>query len=583
MSLSDDESDRVSASQRKKKFSLQAFGRNIATIAAATGAIITDSQLRSRAAQTVASTTAEGLRQGLQGIQSGPRQLQSVLRRLQAQAEENRRRTLLEQQKDSPVDIQVGTQLFEDAPQELRTRLWMALLEHPQLSTWHSELLTEEIKSMPVVSPGPVIFAANLGAEENVSPEEDGSMNESDAEEQRDESSKDAEEWEVVPEPGPGKICQGMHLLSASRPQSYSSEREAFKNQLMAAMMAVPWPLSEECSPETRYATLLQISIGQEDVDDIILRDCHRTFPEHPMFGFHHGQKALFRVLKAYSLADLEVGYCQGMAFVAGLLLFYVEEEPAFQLLCRLLGSPQPGQKEPEDTINLRKLYLPGLEGLKLELWKLDYLLGIHLPNLKKHLETHAVVPVLYASQWLLTCFSCPFPVNMSCRLIDIMLLENSDAILLRCAMCILAECEAELLMQDDFEELLTYLKVAPLQWNHLRQRRVIDAALASPITNEELETAAHAAEAAQTNLDARTAEVERVNSRLRDEVDTEPASEAGDEIEKEEERDAALVASNHAQGDDLDAQLAAQRAALDQEMLNIVLELDDMWAQGDI
>lgn len=39
----------------------------------------------------------------------------------------------------------------------------------------------------------------------------------------------------------------------------------------------------------------------------------------------------------------LQAAYCQGMAFVAGLLLFYVPEEPAFQLFCRLLryGVPQ--------------------------------------------------------------------------------------------------------------------------------------------------------------------------------------------------------------------------------------------------
>lgn len=42
------------------------------------------------------------------------------------------------------------------------------------------------------------------------------------------------------------------------------------------------------------------------------------------------------------------------------------------------------------------------------------------------------------------------------------MLLENSDAVLLRAALAVLAECEADLLMQEDFEELLTYLKVLP-------------------------------------------------------------------------------------------------------------------------
>lgn len=41
------------------------------------------------------------------------------------------------------MDVQVGCQLYEDSPQELRSRLWTALLEHPELVTeyqvgrWH--------------------------------------------------------------------------------------------------------------------------------------------------------------------------------------------------------------------------------------------------------------------------------------------------------------------------------------------------------------------------------------------------------------------------------------------------------------
>jgi hypothetical protein len=50
---------------------------------------------------------------------------------------------------------------------------------------------------------------------------------------------------------------------------------------------------------------------GQEETDDIISRDINRTFPEHPQFGYEQGQMALFRLLKAYSLHDLEVQYCQ--------------------------------------------------------------------------------------------------------------------------------------------------------------------------------------------------------------------------------------------------------------------------------
>ncbi len=49
----------------------------------------------------------------------------------------------------------------------------------------------------------------------------------------------------------------------------------------------------------------------------------------------------------------LQTGYCQGMAFVAGIVLMYLPEEPAFRMLARLLDERGP---------NLRRLYLPGLE-----------------------------------------------------------------------------------------------------------------------------------------------------------------------------------------------------------------------------
>ena len=51
-----------------------------------------------------------------------------------------------------------------------------------------------------------------------------------------------------------------------------------------------------------------------------------RTFPSHTYFNAQlgAGQIGLFNILKSYSLLDDEVGYCQGLSFVAGLLLMHV-------------------------------------------------------------------------------------------------------------------------------------------------------------------------------------------------------------------------------------------------------------------
>jgi hypothetical protein len=62
--------------------------------------------------------------------------------------------------------------------------------------------------------------------------------------------------------------------------------------------------------PGSRYDTLLQVTLGQEEVEDVIFRDIHRTFPEHPRFLFSQGQQELFNVLKAYSMVDMEVQPC---------------------------------------------------------------------------------------------------------------------------------------------------------------------------------------------------------------------------------------------------------------------------------
>lgn len=60
--------------------------------------------------------------------------------------------------------------------------------------------------------------------------------------------------------------------------------------------------------------------------EKVIRRDIARTYPEHDFFKEKDGlgQESLFNVMKAYSLHDREVGYCQGSAFIVGLLLMQV-------------------------------------------------------------------------------------------------------------------------------------------------------------------------------------------------------------------------------------------------------------------
>lgn len=69
------------------------------------------------------------------------------------------------------------------------------------------------------------------------------------------------------------------------------------------------------------------------DFAQVIRRDIARTYPEHDFFKEKDGlgQESLFNVMKAYSLHDREVGYCQGSAFIVGLLLMQVRQHTTIQ------------------------------------------------------------------------------------------------------------------------------------------------------------------------------------------------------------------------------------------------------------
>ncbi|XP_034946750.1 TBC1 domain family member 4 isoform X2 [Chelonus insularis] len=197
----------------------------------------------------------------------------------------------------------------------------------------------------------------------------------------------------------------------------------------------------------TPYDLLLKQLTSQQHA---ILIDLGRTFPNHPYFSsaLGPGQLALFNLLKAYSLLDHEVGYCQGLSFVAGVLLLHMSEDQAFFLLRHLMFRR-----------GLRKLYLPDMAALQLHLYQLSRLLHDRLPSIYNHFDKHEVSPTLYAAPWLLTLFASQFPLGFVTRVFDLLFLESSEVIF-RVALALLEEHQEQLLLCDSFEEIMDYLKV---------------------------------------------------------------------------------------------------------------------------
>ncbi|XP_067300069.1 TBC1 domain family member 4 isoform X2 [Pseudorasbora parva] len=198
--------------------------------------------------------------------------------------------------------------------------------------------------------------------------------------------------------------------------------------------------------PETSYQDLLKQLTAQQHA---ILVDLGRTFPTHQYFSAQlgAGQLSLYNLLKAYSLLDTEVGYCQGISFVAGLLLLHMSEEQAFDTLKFLMYD-----------LGIRRQYCPDMISLQIQMYQLSRLLHDYHRNLYNHLEEHEICPSLYAAPWFLTLFASQFPLGFVARIFDLLFVQGTEVIF-KVALCLLSSHEGEILECDGFESIVDYLK----------------------------------------------------------------------------------------------------------------------------
>ncbi|CAD1812513.1 Rab-GTPase-TBC domain family protein [Candida parapsilosis] len=199
---------------------------------------------------------------------------------------------------------------------------------------------------------------------------------------------------------------------------------------------------SKDSNLEDFYHSLkLEVSIHEK----AIKRDLTRTSFYTNIDEFDKTD-ALFNVIKAYSLYDPDVGYTQGMIFIAAPLIMNMSESECFCLLVLLMKEYQ-----------LRDLFCPGMKGLHLLLYEFDCLLAKYSPVLYNHLVKQGIKSSMYASQWFLTFFAYKFPLNIVLRIYDSIITQGMESIL-KFAVNLMIQNE-ESLLSLNFDKLLQFLK----------------------------------------------------------------------------------------------------------------------------
>jgi hypothetical protein len=164
--------------------------------------------------------------------------------------------------------------------------------------------------------------------------------------------------------------------------------------------------------------------INREQSVEVIHLDVLRTFPTLGFFqeGGPYNQM-LHDVLGAYACYRPDVGYVQGMSFLAAVLLLNMDASDAFSCLANLLNRSSYLAFFRVDH-GLMRPYFSAFTSLLQE----------HLPRLHEHFTRLEFSPEYYLIEWIFTMYTRTFPLDVACRVWDLFC-RDGDCFLFRTAL----------------------------------------------------------------------------------------------------------------------------------------------------
>eukprot|EP00038_Savillea_parva_P010216 m.188686 g.188686 ORF g.188686 m.188686 type:complete len:383 (-) comp17516_c0_seq1:57-1205(-) len=177
---------------------------------------------------------------------------------------------------------------------------------------------------------------------------------------------------------------------------------------------------------------------------DQIMLDMHRTFPNNIHFRPDGclRQQQLHRVLLAYSNHNPEVGYCQGMNFVCGMLLLILDgnEEQTFWLFDGFMSKMPP------------RMYAEDMKGIQAECASFFDILKEDYPDVSEELGKRGALEMMPAIvvKWVINAFVDTVPEETVLRIWDCLFYEDWKVIYrVGLAILIMSHRSGELMTHD--------------------------------------------------------------------------------------------------------------------------------------
>ncbi|XP_057362097.1 TBC1 domain family member 12 isoform X2 [Manis pentadactyla] len=245
--------------------------------------------------------------------------------------------------------------------------------------------------------------------------------------------------------------AKSMEEASRHRQEYDEMVAEAKKRELYEIFLSRAkerWKSFSETSSENDTEG---ISVADREASlELIKLDISRTFPSLYIFqkgGPYHD--VLHSILGAYTCYRPDVGYVQGMSFIAAVLILNLEEADAFIAFANLLNKPCQLAFFRVDHSMMLKYFAT-----------FEIFFEENLSKLFLHFKSYSLTPDIYLIDWIFTLYSKSLPLDLACRVWDVFC-RDGEEFLFRTGLGILRLYE-DILLQMDFIHIAQFLTKLP-------------------------------------------------------------------------------------------------------------------------
>ncbi|KAL7682552.1 putative Rab-GTPase-TBC domain, pleckstrin domain, PH-like domain superfamily [Plasmopara halstedii] len=208
-------------------------------------------------------------------------------------------------------------------------------------------------------------------------------------------------------------ILEGTNNLSIakSKPTIAVSSTPDISDKSKKRRSSAVLPVQNMLQDAVGIAEML-VAHGERSIK-LVNVDMPRTFGHHPLFQpGAEGTKRTTEVLEAYICYRPDLGYVQGMSYLAATLCFHMDSFTAFKALVALMSSSllfDMFRLEATRTFHYIDVY--------------NKIFEYELPVLAAHFEEIGIDAQMYAVDWALTLFTRSLPLDLALRIWDVYVL----------------------------------------------------------------------------------------------------------------------------------------------------------------